>query len=79
MGKLASAGVTQVIDLVDRTVDAVIAAADATQNAGFETAEQVVAVGDKTVDAAVVEIKEVKERLMGLLRAYADALTAPLP
>jgi CHASE3 domain sensor protein len=79
MSGLASAGVDQVIGLVDKTAEAALDAIDATQNAGFETAQQVVNIGDKTVDAAMAEIREVKDRLVGLLKAYADAITAPLP
>lgn len=67
------------LNQLDRAVDAVIAVADATQNATFESAAQVVSVGDKSADAAIAEIRTVKARLSGLLQDYVDAATSVLP
>ena len=67
------------IDNVNQTVDKAIEAIGASENALVETGHQALDVGDRTFDAAVEEAKELKDRLVNLLKEISGVVTEPLP
>lgn len=77
--KILKPAVNVAVDQLERTADSAIAILDATQNAVTESVGQVVDIGDKTADMAMAEIKEAKNRLADLIKAYADALLNAAP
>ena len=79
MGTLSKAAVETTLNKLDEISDSLIAAIDETQNAVFETADQAVGTGEDLGDLAMANIKEAKERVEGLVRAYMDVLTSFLP
>ena len=79
MGTLSKAAVETVLNKIDEVSDSLIKAIDETQNAAFETAGQAVKVGDDAGDLAMENLKEGKERLEVLARAYMEFLASLLP
>ena len=79
MGTLSKAAVETTLNKLDEISDSLINAIDETQNAVFETADQAVETGEDLGDLAMANIKEAKERVEGLVRAYMDVLTSFLP
>lgn len=79
MGDLTQAGLDTVVNKLDEVSDKMLEAIDATQNAGFESLEQLVEAGGDLGDLAVANLREAKERAESLVRAYAKVLGAISP
>lgn len=79
MGQIASAGVGQVVDMVDETTGKAIEAIRALEDAAVGAAHGALNVGDAAFDKALEEVEVLRGNLLVALRAAADAVTAPLP
>lgn len=75
---VASAGVSQLIDVVDQTSSKALEAVVALEDAGVTTVTGVVNVGDKTFDAAAEEVEKSRAAFIIALRKMADAVIAPI-
>ena len=79
MGNIASAGLSQVVDMVDETTGKAIEAIVALEDAAVGAIHGAVNVGDAAFDQAMIEVEEARGKLLVALRAAAAAVTAPLP
>lgn len=75
---VASAGVTQIIDVVDQTSQKAVEAVIALEDAGVVTVSGVVRVGDTTFDAAMAEVENSRAAFIAALRKVAEAVVAPI-
>lgn len=75
---LASGGLDQAINAVDLTSEGAIEALNQVRGAVADVATSGVAVSDKTTEALIVEINNLRGQLLDRLRAAKDSLLTPL-
>lgn len=75
---LATAGVNQLIDLVDKTSGAAIESINQVRGAVTDVAGSAVDVTDAVSEDVINEINELRSKLVDRLRAVANAVSEPL-
>ena len=75
---LASAGLDQAIDLVDKSAEGSIEALNQVRGAVADVAASGVSTTDKVTEDLMLEIQALREKLISRLRAAKDAIVKPL-
>lgn len=75
---LATAGINQVIDLVDKTSGAAIESINQLRGAVTDVAGSAVSVTDAVSEDVIAEIEDLRSKLVNRLRSVADAVAEPL-
>jgi len=81
MSELAKAGLTQIVDVADKAVEAAIVAIEATLDTAEAAAVGAITVGEESADSALAQLRTLKDTLVANLKkttaAVADVIPTP--
>ena len=75
---IASAGINELIDVVDNTSKKALEAVQSLEDAAVVAGQGVLNVGDATFDAAMKEVENTRAAFIAALRKTAEAVVAPV-
>lgn len=75
---IASAGIDQLVNVVDDTSKQALVAVGALEDAALAAGQGALNVGDKSFDAAMVEVENTRSAFIKALREIAKTVVAPI-